>query len=146
MGIEDIIESVNKRDKHYSSSVEWYVRKAYRRGVREGLIPKEENGRDINECKVADAVCSVFEISREQLRQATRKRTVVDARRVFIHYCYPFARSQRVLSEYLLGISRSTVATHQKTYAELYETNKAFRTKANQVKHLLYNNESDNQR
>ena len=140
MGIEDIIKSINQRDKHYSSSVAWYVRKAYRRGVREALIPKEGNSREINESKVADAVCAVFEISKDQLRQATRKRTVVDARRVFIHYCYPIVTSQRVLSEYLRGISRSTVANHQKTYDALYETNRIFRSKANQVKNLLYNN------
>ena len=140
MGIEDIIKSINQRDRLYASSVEWYVRKAYRRGIREGLIPTETNSREINESKVADAVCTVFEISKDQLRQATRKRTVVDARRVFIHFCYPVVKNQRVLSEYLRGICRSTVANHQKTYNSLYETDKTFRSKANQVKNLLYNN------
>lgn len=145
MCIDSIISSARKKKLLTPSSAEWYIRRAYKIGVREGSLPhpsgmincecSKENEETIK--RIMDAVCSVFEITKEQLCSKTRKRNIVDARRVFIYFYYPTVRSQLIVASALRVIGRSTVANHQETFYDLYENDRYFHTKVNQVKAIL---------
>lgn len=136
MKLNDIISGISKKSNMPKRSAAWYVRKAYVLGMKESSYPKCKSR--IDETVISKAVCVAFNITEEQLKICVRKRTVVDARRVFTHHYYPIAQSQRAVAEYLPAIKRATVAHYLKTYSTLYSYDKIFKKKADMVTRLLY--------
>jgi chromosomal replication initiator protein len=87
-----------------------------------------------NEIKKLDAaICDYFQIPIEKLKQRTRKREIVDARRLYIYALSKgFNLKPPEIAEHT-GFDRCTVFYHNKKASNYIETEKDYREKAEMI-------------
>ncbi len=120
-----------------ADEVKRFVRQSYLAGVQDvmdGVTLKTsiEQWKDL----VYDSVQQVTGISREELKQKTRKREIVDARSIVIYNLYPYAGTFTKIGKEF-GKNHSTVQHSRNKYKDNYETDKMFREVAQKVQHTI---------
>lgn len=86
---------------------------------------------------IIEAVSLVVNIPVGEIKQKTRKGTVVDARRIAINHIYPRLLSSVKTAQLFDGINNSDVVYHKKKYKDLVTTDRCFRQRAIKVKDFL---------
>lgn len=83
---------------------------------------------------VLDAVCTVLNIGRSNLISGSRKRYLVDAKKIAVGLIYQnYAMPLKAIGKLLGGMHHATVMYHRDGFADLMETDKEFESKVLQV-------------
>ena len=87
--------------------------------------------------KIAEVVAEVCEVSVEEIRSTCKRGDIVEARWLFVHFCYAYGFQPASITKYLGRCRKNTVNDCSANYLIYRRQSAAFRLMSNQVEKKL---------
>jgi chromosomal replication initiator protein len=98
--------------------------------------PEVVSNIELNHIKIC--VCNFYNLKPEQLDIVTRKREIVQARQIAMHFGHKYTRfSNSHIAKNIGGKDHATVNHARKTVANLIETDRKFRGEIEQIEKMI---------